>query len=352
MSKALAGMLRRMSDDGNPQTTDIAAEIIEEAARRFEIEPGSLAPLGGLASRVFAGIRGGREVVLKVTPASYRSVAMVRSEIEFVRHMRAGGVPAAESLHSVGGVEVEEIAEHVARVEARLPGRLVEPREWTPELFGRWGILLGKMHALTKTFGPVLPEFTRPDWQEEMREDFSSIPDEMSDVRTKGMEVIERLDGRRKGPESWGLIHGDMHQWNLIWDEATLRPLDFDNSSYDWLVADISVIVHNVRNAQGFAYDRGDFEAWTGGAKMERREFARHFLQAFMSGYERENALPEEELDMLPDLLRRRHLSGYLDRVADARVMAMSDEEQAAGPPYRSVARQRAEILDDGFWEV
>ena len=103
MSKGLAGMLRRMRDDSNPR---IAPQIIEEAAQRFGIDRDSLAPLGGLASRVFAGLRGGRDVVLKVTPASYRSMAMVGSEIEFVRHMRAGGVPAAESLLSVGGAEV------------------------------------------------------------------------------------------------------------------------------------------------------------------------------------------------------------------------------------------------------
>ncbi len=349
MSKAFAGMLRRMSDDGNPR---IAAEIIEEAARRFGIGPDSLEPLGGLASRVFVGVRGGFKVVLKVTPASYRSVAMVRSEIEFVRHMRAGGVPAAESLLSLSGAEVEEIGGNVARVEVWLPGRLVEPREWTPELFGGWGVLLGKTHALTKTFRPALPEFTRPDWQEEMREDFLNIPDEMSDIRDKGLEVIERLDRRGKGPESWGLIHGDMHQWNLMWDGVALRPLDFDNCAYDWLVTDISVILHNVLNAQGFACDRGDFEAWTGGKKMERREFVRYFLDSFMAGYGRENSLPEGELDALPDLLRRRHLSGYLGRVADSRVLAMSDEEQAAVPPYRSVAQQRAEILGDEFWEV
>ena len=342
-------MLRRMSGNSNPH---IATEIIQEAARRFEIEPDSLSPFGGLASRVFVGIRGGLKVVLKLTPANYRSVAMVRSEIEFVRHMRAGGVPVAESLISVDGSEVEEIERYVARVEERLPGRLVEPREWTPELFGGWGALVGRTHALTKTFGPVLPEFTRPDWQEEMREDFSGIPDEMADVRDKGLEVIERLDGRRKGPESWGLIHGDMHQWNLMWDGAVLRPVDFDNCAYDWFVADISVILHNVSNAQEFAYGQGDFEAWAGGTEMERNPFVRYFLNAFMGGYERENELPEGELDMLPDLLRRRHLSGYLDRVADGRMLGTSDVEQAAVPPYRSVARQRAEILDDGFWAI
>lgn len=138
----------------------------------------------------------------------------------------------------------------------------------------------------------------------------------------------------------------------MIWDKITLRPLDFENSSYDWLVADISVIVHNVRNAQGFAFDRGDIEAWTGGVKMERKQFVRFFLDAFMSGYGRENELAVGELDSLPDLLRRRHLSVYLGRVADSRVKAMSDEEQAAIPPYRSVVQQGAEILDDGFWEI
>jgi hypothetical protein len=73
------------------------------------------------------------------------------------------------------------------------------------------GALVGKTQALTKTFRPVLPEFTRPDWQEEMREDFLKIPGATTDIRVKVIEVIERLDRREKGPGVWGLIHGDMH---------------------------------------------------------------------------------------------------------------------------------------------
>ena len=66
----------------------------------------------------------------------------------------------------------------------------------------------------------------------------------------------------------------------------------------------------------------------------------------------RENGLADGELDSLSDLLRRRHLSVYLGRVADSRVKAMFDEKQAAIPPYRPVVQQGAEILGDGFWEI
>ena len=76
-----------------------------------------------------------------------------------------------------------------------------------------------------------------------------------------------------------------------------MRPLDFDNCAYDWFVADISVILHNVRNAQGFAFGQGDYEAWTGGAKMARAQFVRHFLLAFWNGYERENDIADCDLE-------------------------------------------------------
>jgi Ser/Thr protein kinase RdoA (MazF antagonist) len=160
---------------------------------------------------------------------------------------------------------------------------------------------------------------------------------------------MQRLDRLGKASSVFGLIHGDLHQWNLIWDGETLRPIDFDNCSYDWFAADLSVILHNVLALQAHSSSIGDDLAWTGGSRMTGPEFAEHFMGAFMKGYTSENSTDMLLLDALLDLLRRRHLSVLLDRWRDPQEVALSGERQAARFPYRSLAQHKREVIDDGL---
>ena len=90
-------------------------------------------------------------------------------------------------------------------------------------------------------------------------------------------EVAQSLNAMPKSTESYGLIHADLHFWNFAISPHRLTVFDFDNSEYNWFVADLGTAV---------------FEAATCGyQKLPREEFIKMFLEEFIKGYQQESNL-------------------------------------------------------------
>src|SRR5262249_3077964 len=50
-----------------------------------------------------------------------------------------------------------------------------------------------------------------------------------------------------QGPETFGLIHGDLHQWNYLFHQGEVRAIDFDDCGYGHYLYDMAVTLFNVR---------------------------------------------------------------------------------------------------------
>jgi Ser/Thr protein kinase RdoA (MazF antagonist) len=59
------------------------------------------------------------------------------------------------------------------------------------------------------------------------------------------IRTVQRLLGH--GPETFGLIHGDLHQENYLFDRGQVRAIDFDDCGYGHYVYDLAVTLFNVR---------------------------------------------------------------------------------------------------------
>ncbi|MDQ2996734.1 MAG: phosphotransferase [Chloroflexota bacterium] len=59
------------------------------------------------------------------------------------------------------------------------------------------------------------------------------------------IRAVQRSLGH--GPEAFGLIHGDLHQENYLFDRGQVHAIDFDDCGYGHYVYDIAVTLFNVR---------------------------------------------------------------------------------------------------------
>jgi Ser/Thr protein kinase RdoA (MazF antagonist) len=62
----------------------------------------------------------------------------------------------------------------------------------------------------------------------------------------------ERLDGLVIAPEHYGLIHADMHPYNMIWSDAGIHVIDFDDAGFGWQAYDVAVALYNYRRDTEF----------------------------------------------------------------------------------------------------
>ena len=145
-------------------------------------------PHQGSHSYVYEYPRGGspaasdRPIILKLTHSTQRRVPQILGEIDFTNYLAGNGVNVSRAIPSLDGNLVEtleaESGYFVASAYEKAPGDLVDWREWTPELYERWGALIGRMHALTKSYGPSDESVRRRHWHENRDWHLeSSVPD-------------------------------------------------------------------------------------------------------------------------------------------------------------------------------
>ncbi len=99
--------------------------------------------------------------------------------------------------------------------------------------------------------------------------------------------VAERLSEYGERPDTFSLIHADMHQENLFKTPQGITVIDFDDAGFGWHLYDFAValLAHS---------DRSDFPV---------------ICEAFLSGYLSERPMRDEDLALLDTFLLVRNLA-------------------------------------------
>jgi Ser/Thr protein kinase RdoA (MazF antagonist) len=155
--------------------------------------------------------------------------------------------------------------------------------------------LIGRMHALSKAYGPPNPSWKRPNWDGPLMLDLESwIPDREPRVKERWAELNAYLQGLPRDGEGYGLIHQDAHAGNFFVHGDEIILFDFDDCVYGWFAYDIAVVLfYAVMGAQ-------DWPAFT-----------RSFMTNFLAGYAQENELPPGWLARIPHFLKLREIDLY-----------------------------------------
>ena len=299
--------------------------VLNVARDRYGIRPGEIRALDAFESFIFEfEDRASRHLILRLSHSLRRSESLIRAELDWINYLSAGGASVARAVPSPGGNLVETIDDGVGGqfyATAFTKAEGVPPRDagWTPSLYESYGRLIGRMHALTRSYRPRA-EWRRPDWDDEIFEFVDHfLPDGETVARTKYAEVCEHLRTLPRNRTSYGLVHQDAHGGNLHVDKSgRLTLFDFDDCGYNWFANDIAIVL--------FYMAMGD---------RHTSEFATLFMDHFLRGYRQENALGDWWLGEIPWFLKLREIELYavIHRdfdIPDGDVSAIEDEWCAA----------------------
>ena len=334
--------------------------VRSDAERMFGLTRAGSVPHQGSHSYVFEYPDGGsftaaaQPIILKITHSSHRHVSQILGEIDFTNYLADNGVNVSRAIPSIGGNFVETVDANsgyfLSVAYEKAPGALVDWREWTPELYERWGALIGRMHPLTKSYEPAEASIRRRHWHEDRDWELEcSVPTCKMELRRHGQRIKDWLLSLPADRESYGLVHSDLHQWNMLRDGGELWPIDFDNLHYDWFLSDFTTVIINVVLCQQRSYARGEYDKWTGGRKMDSEEFIDYFMEPFLSGYRQMNALDPDWIRRLPRFLDRHYFTFYVDALWDPGFRHLSEEEQAAEFPWRTL-KQLEDEVSGNYW--
>ncbi|WP_232695575.1 phosphotransferase enzyme family protein [Brevibacillus daliensis] len=276
-------------------------DIISEGADRFGVTV-SGKPLGDFENYIFEAERAGIKYVLRFTHSSHRTEEEVKAEMEFLTHLANGGAHVATPILSRHNQEVETVRANdgslfYIALFSYAPGSKVDWKNnqvWNDDLFYEWGKTIGQLHRLATNLPKTIARIHGI--QEELNR-IMLLPED-DPVKAYGLELIEKIKELPVNPESYGLIHSDIHLNNFHYDNGKLTVFDFDDTIYYHYIHDLAIVVY--------------YSTWRSGETVEERsKFARHQLRLLKKGYETEYKLDDKWYEEIPLYLLMRDVSLY-----------------------------------------
>jgi Ser/Thr protein kinase RdoA (MazF antagonist) len=280
-------------------------EILKEAACLFAADADSAVLLSNVENFVYACSSKREPIILRITHRSHREVPTIQGELEWMAHLFAGGVPLAMPLRSIHGNMVEQIgsgeAQFAVTAFPKLPGQpILDAGECTPEIYRQWGRVMGRIHALSKTYQPSDPSYRRGSWFEN---DILINAEKYIPGQAVILGKLQRLmDNQKTLPqdrESYGLIHRDFTDVNFFVHDHHIAVFDFDDSEYHWFIYDIAIVL----------FDAVPFMPHL---DMNEINFGKFFWQHFYAGYLEENILENAWIERLPQFMKLYQMYMYI----------------------------------------
>lgn len=308
-------------------------EILSLASRKYAMEEGSLKKIGGFENFVFGFTQEGKDYILRITHSSHRNKDMLASELDFVEFLYQNGADVCMPVYSLNNqlveiIPVDEDNYFLTTAFSKAPGKHLSPEDGCDALYEEWGRSIGKLHRITKNYTPKNSIQKRPLWYEDkiFTHSYEYLPKGHEIIADKLLSLSERLKALPKTKDSFGLMHTDVHSGNFFVDNGKITIFDFDDSSYQYFISDISIAL---------------FYTLLGIETAESKLiFSKGFLKAFLKGYEQENYLSPEWISLLPDFLKLREIELYV-------VIYRSCDMDNPGPWEANYMKGRKESIEN-----
>lgn len=275
--------------------------ILQKAMGRYGIEAARIRLLDGFESYMYEFERDDGDYILRLAHTFRRSENLINGEAEWINYLARGGASVARAVLSRGSRLVEPIddgrgGQFLATAFVRARGKHPGGAGWTTKLYKTYGHLLGRIHALSRTYKPSDPAWRRPEWDDPiMLEVTRFVPASEAKVIAKYTEVLENIRDLPKDKASYGLIHQDAHGGNLFVDEEEVITLfDFDDCVYSWYIYDIAMVLFYMLVSWDYAPD-----------------FIEKFMSHFLPAYVSECSLESVWLEAIPLFLKLREIDLY-----------------------------------------
>jgi Ser/Thr protein kinase RdoA (MazF antagonist) len=244
---------------------------------------------------------GAEAKILRISFLPDRSREDFLAEVEYIRYLFEHGGSVADVISSRKGNLLEEITHNnhtyfVCLYNKAKGKRLVENnyryREGVPytEYYYNCGKVLGKLHQISKEYTPVHRRYS---FFDKYNAEYINqlIPDPLSLLKEKLVELLKTLEGLDRGRESFGMIHFDYNDGNysIDFDTGQITVYDFDNSCFGWYMYDLADVWRSGIGGTQFEPDAG-----------KRKKFMDDYFKTALEGYRSETRIDDSMLEQLP----------------------------------------------------
>jgi|GEM_PF-1020772 len=216
----------------------------------------------GFQNIVMSFILDGKRYIARCTSENHRTREQIEAELLWLTHLVKNGFLLANAVqinknHLITETVVESKRYFIVIFEHTngRPVNVSDKDEWSEPFFFEWGTCIGKLHSTQSG------TLHRPNWLESY-----------SPKNGHEKEMIDQLNTFDRTPETFGLIHNDLHQGNFHVKDKQIILFDFDDSAYHYFAQDLAVSIYHA--------------LWTGMSyHPDWDDFPHLFLRTFLQGY-------------------------------------------------------------------
>lgn len=235
---------------------------------------------------------------------NYKSYDEQLEEVTYTNYLYKEGLGVSPTMVSNKGNEIEKITfnnkEVLTVLYATVKGKHLSRNEWNADVLKELGKQIGKLHRHTKKFEEIHSVRYINDWYQNEEYDFLKyIPEDETMIRDVAQEIITKINNIPKDKSNYGLLHGDLWLENvLVDDDLKLSMVDFQDCEKNFYIFDLAVPIYSA-----IEY------SFVGGGNII--EYERDITKAIIEGYQEENNLPKEMLEILPLFIQLKEVFEY-----------------------------------------
>jgi len=271
---------------------------LKYAAKCYGFEADTATWVNSGSNRVYKIQRNGQNYFLRISNRAYEYIAAEMDWINYFKDsINAPVLVNSKNNNTIETFQDDKIA-YVLCLFYELPGVFWNKNNlstWNDTVFYNWGKTMGIMHRMTKSYQPPEGAYKRPSLEDNLisLDYYKTVPA----IQKKIALIQEEILMLPKDCDSYGLIHSDMHQQNLLINDNNISVLDFDDCQYGFFALDIGIALYHAL-WWGLPVDNND-----------KNDFARKIIKNFMSGYKSENLLNDYWLGKIMFFMRHRQIA-------------------------------------------
>lgn len=191
----------------------------------------------------------GPELSLRIYPPPKQALAPIETELAWLTDLAANGVAVPRPLADLAGCTVQTVPDgRQAVLLTWLHGRFLD-KGLRPLHLRQTGRLIAQLHASADRLpaaGRGRAERTAdgPDleaWVGNLRPTSRAWPRRAQAAASRtARALVEEIATWSRSAASWGLLHGDLHQWNLVYARGEAGAIDFSDCGWGWRALDFA----------------------------------------------------------------------------------------------------------------
>lgn len=280
----------------------VSENLLLFAANNYEFDKGTLHFISESTNQIYSFQKNNKIYILRFSEHPAEQIHQTKAEMDWLYYLAKNNIGVGLPLRSNNGELVISTQDNgknfIVTAFETVSGGFWDknnPDKWNENVFYNWGKIMGDIHRLTKDFKPANGIDIRStfDGRFALDDNVKNCPSVNKIVEN----LINEIMALPKDDDSYGLIHNDMHQWNIYIDGNKINVFDFDDALYGWYALDIGIALYH--------------GLWWGRKNDAGNDFTNSIIENFLKGYLSANHLSDFWISKIPIFMKFRQICKF-----------------------------------------